>query len=131
MHVQALESRTFMSANLHTVSVPLRDSASGNLPGNQLEGTGSHLGRFTGAFNEQGVLVFTAANGDELWIETLSLGPTPDPGVWHVESQIIGGTGRFTGATGAGSHDLFVDDRVNFAFSAETTITLQRPWNNA
>src|SRR3954464_8800084 len=108
MQIESLESRTFMSADPHTVTVPLKDSVSGNLPANFLEGTGSHLGKFTGGFNDQGVLVFTAANGDELWIAAASLGPKSpdDPTVWHTEALIIGGTGRFDGASGTGSHDI-------------------------
>src|SRR6266516_3904127 len=119
--IEALESRMFLSADAHTVTVPIRDSVEGNLPGNYLEGTGSHLGKFTGAFNEQGVLVYTAANGDELWIVPVVLEPTADPTVWHTEALIIGGTGRFAGATGAASHDIyFTDAQGDFVFNAET-----------
>ena len=34
MHLEALESRALLSAGGHTVTVPLRSSAEGNLPGN-------------------------------------------------------------------------------------------------
>jgi hypothetical protein len=131
MHLESLESRTFMSADPHAVTVPLKDSVSGNLPARFLEGTASHLGKFTGTLNDQNVLVFTAANGDELWILPVTLGPKSeeDPTIWHTDALIIGGTGRFEGATGTGSHDIFfVDDQGDFVFNAEVTITLQRPW---
>jgi hypothetical protein len=59
MHIEALEQRRLMSADAHTVTVPIHDQVSGNLPDNFAEGTASHLGRFTAAFNAQGVFVFT------------------------------------------------------------------------
>ena len=128
--IEALESRMFMSADAGTVTVPLRDSVSGNLPGNFLEGTASHLGKFTGAFNAQGVVVFTAANGDELFALPTVLSPTDDPTIWHTEGIFVGGTGRFEGATGTFSHDiLFTDDQGDFVYDAQTMITLERPWN--
>ena len=116
MNVEVLESRMLMSANPGTVTVPLRDSVSGNLPGNYLEGTASLLGKFTAAFNDQGVVVFTAANGDQLFAQPTVLAPTDDPTVWHTEGIFIGGTGRFEGATGTFSHDvIFTDDQGDFA----------------
>ena len=57
-----------------------------------------------------GTVTFTAANGDELWIEHTMLGqlidetPNGPPdgftfvGTW----EAVGGTGRFTNATGSG-----------------------------
>ena len=46
------------------------------------------------------------------------------------EALIIRGTGHFEGASGTGSHDVFfTDSQGDFVFNAETTITLQRPWN--
>ena len=130
MQLEPLESRTFMSADANTVTVPLRDSVSGNLPANYLEGTASHLGHFTAAFNADGVVVFTAANGDELWALPTSLAPTDDPTVWHTEGIFIGGTGRFVGASGTFSHDvIFTDAQGDFIYNADTMITLQRPWN--
>jgi hypothetical protein len=133
MQIESLESRTFLSADGNTVTVPLKDSVSGNLAANLMEGTVSHLGKMTGAFDATGKLVFTAANGDELWIQPVELGPKDgDPMVWHVEALIIGGTGRFEGASGAGSHDVFFQDVPggNYVFEAETMVTLQRPWNS-
>jgi hypothetical protein len=129
MHLESLESRTFLSGAGNTVSVPLHGSAVGSLPGNLIVGNAAHLGRFTASFNTQGVLILTAANGDELWAAG-TLVPTPDPVVLHVDGTYVGGTGRFTGASGGFSHDLvFAGDQGNFTSSFEATITLQRPWN--
>lgn len=129
MHLEPLESRTFFSAG--TVTVPIQFSAEGNLPGNFVTGHASHLGKFTASFNEQGLLVITAANGDELWAQPSAFTPTSDPAVLHVEGNFIGGTGRFKGASGAFSHDItFVDGQGGIVYAYETTITLPRPWNN-
>src|SRR4051812_18205129 len=110
MNVEALESRTFLSAASGTVTVPIRDSVVGNLPANHFEGTASLLGKFTAAFNDQGVVVFTAANGDELFALPTVLAPTDDPTVLHTEGIFVGGTGRFGGATGTFSHDVILTD---------------------
>ena len=131
MHFERLESRTFLSADPHTVTVPLKDDVSGNLFANFAEGTASHLGKFTAAFNADGVFVFTAANGDELWALPTSLGPTGDPTVWHTEGNVIGGTGRFAGASGAFSHDVvFTDAQGDFVYTSRIEVTLVRPWND-
>ena len=130
MHLEPLESRTFFSAG-GTVTVPIQFTAEGNLPGNYAAGQASHLGKFTASFNQQGVLVITAANGDELLAAPTALTPTSDPAVLHIEGNFIGGTGRFEGASGAFSHDItFVDAQGNIVYSYDTTITLQRPWNS-
>jgi hypothetical protein len=129
MYLEPLESRTFFSAG--TVSVPIQFSAEGNLPGNFVAGRASHLGKFTASFNGQGLLVLTAANGDELWAQPTALTPTSDPAVLHIEGTFVGGTGRFAGAGGAFGHDItFVDAQGNIVYSYDTTITFQRPWNN-
>ena len=129
MHVESLESRTFLSVQPHTVTVPFRDSVEGNLPGNVAQGTASHLGHFTAAFNAQGVFVFTAANGDELWAQPTVLAPTSDPTVLHTEGKFIGGTGRFAGASGTFSHDIqLTSAEGDFVFEAESDLTLARPW---
>jgi hypothetical protein len=130
-YIEELESRRLMSAG--TVSVPLRGAAEGNLSGNVITivGHASELGKFTASFNAQGLLVLTAANGDELWASTGALVPTSDPTIWHVDGSYVGGTGRFVGASGTFSHDIqFVDAQGDFVYSIETRITLQRPWND-
>ena len=129
MHIETLESRALLSAGGHTVTVPLRSTASGNLPGNFVSGHATHLGKFTAAFNEQGQVVFTAANGDTLIAEPV-LTPTSDPAVVRAEGNLAGGTGRFTGATGTFSVELiFVNDQGDLVYKDNTSITLQRPWN--
>ena len=55
-----------------------------------------------------GTVTFTAANGDELWIEHTMLGQLvgplehPDGFLFEGEWTAVGGTGRFTNATGSG-----------------------------
>ena len=131
MHLESLESRTFLSANGNAVTVPIQFSAAGNLPGNFVTGHASHLGKFTASFNAQGLLVITAANGHQLFAQPSSFTPTSDPAVLHVEGNFVGGTGRFKGASGAFSHDItFVDAQGGIVYAYNTTITFQRPWNN-
>jgi hypothetical protein len=49
----------------------------------------------------------------------------------HVEGPYLGGTGRFTGASGSFTLDVtFLDDAGNFVFRFADSITLQRPWND-
>jgi hypothetical protein len=130
VHVENLESRTFLSADGNTVSVPLHGSAGGNLQNNLIVGHAGHLGHFTASFNAQGLLVLTAANGDQLF--AASGPPVPVSGnVFRVEGTYVGGTGRFEGASGTFSHDLtFTDSQGDFVYDIDTTITLQRPWND-
>ncbi len=92
------------------------------------EGTGTHLGKFTteiyfcgnGFEYKNGEGVFVAANGDELYFVVPSPGeiglimplPSPDP-LYEFYFQdpftIVGGTGRFEGASGSGYSDSYVD----------------------
>jgi len=130
MHLETLESRTFMSAGAHTVTVPLHSTAQGNLTENLVTGRATHLGKWTAAFNAEGVAVFTAANGDQVFAAPV-LTPTSDPNVVHVTGNYVGGTGRFTGATGTFSLDLiYVNNQGDFVYQFRDTITFQRPWNN-
>jgi len=131
MQVESLESRTFMSAGAHTVTVPLHSTASGNLIEGHFAGHSTHLGSFTAEFQPDGTVVFTAANGDQI-IGAPVLTPTGDPHVMHVEGPYLGGTGRFTGVSGTFTLDVtFSDDQGNFAFRFKDSITLQRPWNDS
>ena len=130
MQIEALESRTFLSADGNTVTVPAQYSVSGNLFDNVAEGNVAHLGKVTASFNAAGTFVFVAANGDELWAQPTILGPTGVDGVWHTEGFVVGGTGRFAGATGVFSHDIFfTDDQGDYVVHASTFLTLPRPWN--
>lgn len=79
-------------------------------------GTVSHLGRSTmesshctPAFEtiEGGEMTLVAANGDAVFIHYSGFAPFPIPGVTEfievdVDFEIVGGTGRFAGATGGG-----------------------------
>jgi hypothetical protein len=130
MHLEALEGRALLSAGGHTVTVPLRSTAEGNLAANLVTGHSTLLGKFTASFNELGQAVFTAANGDQL-IAAPVLTPTSDPTVVHAEGNFVGGTGRFEGATGTFSVDLiFVSAQGDFVYQHTDPITLQRPWND-
>lgn len=128
MQLEALESRTFLSAEPHAVTVPHHASAEGNLQQNVVVGHATRLGRFTGAFVAPDLVVFTAANGDELWVSPV-LTPVSDT-VFHVEGNYVGGTGRFAGASGSFEFDLtFVNQQGDFVYQHGGDITLQRPWN--
>jgi len=92
------------------------------------EGTATHLGKFTteiyfcgnGFEYKNGVGVFVSANGDELHYLIPSPGeighimplPIPDP-LYEFYFQdpftIVGGTGRFEGASGSGYTESYVD----------------------
>jgi hypothetical protein len=75
-------------------------------------GIATHLGRFTVNYEHvvdlptlagTGTAQFIAANGDRLFTEvTGQANPTEDPDVAYIEETytILGGTGRFAGATG-------------------------------
>lgn len=75
-------------------------------------GQGTLVGRFTtegellvntDTFEFTGTNTLTAANGDQIFIEiTGMLTPTANPGVFviSVETEFVGGTGRFENATG-------------------------------
>jgi hypothetical protein len=112
----------------HTVTVPLRGSAAGNLTKNLIVGHASVLGRFTASFNAQGLLVITTANGDQLRAAAGPLVPTGDSHVFQVSGTYVGATGRFAGATGTFSHDItFINDQGDFLYQIDTMLTLQLP----
>jgi len=119
------------AADPHTVTVPLHAHASGNLAENFIEGRATHLGLTTAALNDQGVLVFTVANGDQIF-STAVFTPTSDPNVLLAEGTYLGGTGRFTGVSGTFSVELiFVDDQGDFVYRfSDQSLTLLRPWND-
>jgi len=84
-------------------------------------GIATHVGRFTVTWDATvnlldgsgvGSLHLIAANGDSIFTEHLGQGdPTPTPGVFLVVeiNTIIGGTGRFAGATGTFTLERLVD----------------------
>ena len=94
------------------------------------EGTATHLGRFTAVQTERvdlatstatGTYNFTAADGDELFATTVSLGePTVPPNIANINGTgtISGGTGRFAGATGSFSYRFTMT--IDFASGTST-----------
>ena len=84
----------------------------------EMSGKATHLGNFTreefafiGADGSVvGTIVFTAANGDELWVEIDGAFTSAN----DVEGLYIitGGTGRFSGATGEAAFKAFTPDFV-------------------
>ena len=116
---------------------PLIIDGSGNLIGATPTGSGTatHLGQWTvtgtvkytpdnGVLRSSGEATITAANGDKLQIQidgTLDPVAAVDQGIFH----IVGGTGRFEGATGdanfvvsinplTGGFDLTVVGKINY-----------------
>jgi hypothetical protein len=130
MLIESLEARTFMSADPHTVTVPLHAAATGNLPAGVIySGHATHLGKFTGAFNADGVFVFTAADGDQLFAAPQFF-PVAGTNIVHVEGNYVGGTGRFAGTTGTFTLDLtLTNPQGDFVYRFEDSITFQRPSN--
>ena len=115
---------------------PFRGSAAGIVTGVvppnglviEATGTATHLGRFT---REEllflgpdgslaGEIVFTAANGDQLWVDVAGgfISPTTAVGTYTV----TGGTGRFRGATGGAAFEAFTPDGVHVQVTFEGTI---------
>ena len=115
---------------------PFRGSAvgmvTGQVPPNELiieyTGTATHLGRFTreerlflnpdGSFS--GTMVFTAADGDELWLDFSGAftSPTTAEGTY----TFTGGTGRFRHATGEAAFEAYTPDGVHVEAVFEGTI---------
>ena len=96
--------------------------------GVEATGHATHLGRFTldiphvvnrATRTAVGTYEFTAANGDKVYAEFTGLAtPTAIPGVLYIEetATIIGGTGRFAGATGS-----FTSERLYDTIEGTTT----------
>jgi hypothetical protein len=97
-------------------------------------GTATHLGRFTGTTDEivdvatatgTGTFNLTAANGDQLFTTTVGQADqsTP-PTISHVTetATIVGGTGRFAGATGTLNieHTMTIDFSTGIAKGSGT-----------
>ena len=95
-----------------------------------LTGTATHLGRFKASSEDRvdsanntaaGTLNFTAANGDQLFTETEGVEnefTPPNVSKVIIEARIVGGTGRFTGATG--TFTIHLTDIIDFASSTGT-----------
>jgi hypothetical protein len=99
-----------------------------------LTGNATHLGRFTlkgphrvnlatTPATATGTFEFTAANGDTLMASFTGLGtPTATPGIASIveTATIVGGTGRFAGATGR-----FIVERIVDLINFQTTGSLE------
>ena len=99
------------------------------ITGNE-EGTATHLGRFTATSVDTvdmatntatGTFNFTAADGDQLFATTVGVeNELIPPNVSHVtlSAEIVGGTGRFAGATGTFTIRLI--QTIDFATATST-----------
>jgi hypothetical protein len=97
----------------------------------EVESTGNatHLGDFTktesvlfgpgGTFS--GTVVFTAANGDQLWADFS--GSITSPTTLEGTYTFLGGTGRFSDATGTASFEASTPDGLHLAVSFEGSIS--------
>jgi hypothetical protein len=129
-------SPTQLRADGENPALPFQGSEQGMVtafvPPNELvietTGTATHLGQFTseeelflnpdGSFS--GIKVFTAANGDELWVdfEGAFTSPTTAEGTY----TFTGGTGRFQGATGGATFEANSPDGVHLEANFEGSI---------
>lgn len=94
------------------------------------EGTATHLGRFTATSEDRvnttnntasGTFNFTAANGDQLWTTTVGTeNEFVPPNVSKVTAAatIVGGTGRFAGASG--HLTIRITQTIDFATNSAT-----------
>jgi hypothetical protein len=95
----------------------------------EMSGGATHLGKFTreeyaylGADGSvTGTIVFTAANGDELWVEIdgAFTSATSVEGLYI----ITGGTGRFRGATGEAAFESYTPDLQYAEVTFEGTLS--------
>ena len=87
-------------------------------------GEATHLGRYTrtehlvldpSALTISGTIIFTAANGDELWCDLTGgfTGPNTLSGTYF----FTGGTGRFENAEGEAVFNVTQSDPINFTVS--------------
>jgi hypothetical protein len=118
-------------------NLPFMGVAAGQITGVEpsgavaIESTGNatYLGQFTrteyaffGPAGEiSGAVVFTAANGDQLWADFSGgfISPTTAEGTY----TFTGGTGRFTDATGTASFTATTPDGVHVAISFKGSIS--------
>ena len=116
--------------------LPFRGTAAGIVTGLvppnglvvEYTGTATHLGRFTREErlflnpdgSVTGTIVFTAADGDELWLDLEGgfTSPTTAVGTY----TFTGGTGRFRGATGEAAFAAYTPDGVHVEVTFEGKI---------
>lgn len=132
----ALGSPGRLGAGDQPVARPFAGSAQGyitaQIPPNglflEMAGQATHLGQFTreeyaylGADGSVvGTIVFTAANGDELWVVIDGAFTSANDVVGRY--IIAGGTGRFQGATGEAAFRAYTPDFVYAEVTFEGTI---------
>ncbi len=111
--------------------VPLKGKFAG--AGVAFSGTFSHLGAFTGVVDlGTGAAVWTAADGDTVTVQTTAFvidfaNPISATVFPYTQSiAITGGTGRFTGATGA-VEVVGTIDVVSFAYDGIVNGAISRP----
>jgi hypothetical protein len=134
-------------ASSSQVQVPFMGSISGTVAFTSpttavlsASGVATHLGRTTYAGNVSDITLtptgltnvlvetLTAANGDTLTFYCTEVAVETSPGVYQATDQwvVIGGTGRFEGATGQGTADTHVDLN-NGTFTKQVTGTISAP----
>ena len=95
------------------------------------QGQATHLGQFTRLANvvislvdgsAKGTVVFTAANGDDLFVEIDAV-PTGSPTTVAGTYTFTGGTGRFNGASGTAEFaGAFASDGIHISVAFEGTL---------
>jgi len=104
-------------------------------------GRAQHLGRFTAASVAETVNLdtgegdaayrFTAANGDEVRVHFAFTALPASPGVYAIQGvwQVVGGTGRFDGASGSGTYvgQVVFSGPLNALGQFELTGTISAP----
>ena len=92
------------------------------------QGQATHLGQFTRLANvvidgsAKGTVVFTAANGDHLFVEIDAV-PTGSPTTVGGTYTFTGGTGRFNGASGTAEFaGAFASDGIHISVDFEGTL---------
>jgi hypothetical protein len=134
-------------ASSSQVQVPFMGSISGTVAFTSpttavlsASGVATHLGRTTYAGNVSDITLtptgltnvlvetLTAANGDTLTFYCTEVAVETSPGVYQATDQwvVIGGTGRFEGASGQGTAETHVDLN-NGTFTKQVTGTISAP----
>ena len=119
----------FLGLAIAGLMVPLKGSLGGDRDG--FSGNFKHLGRFDGVYDYvEDTAVWTAANGDEVTIETtfFVLIEETEPSIFIYEQTLIitGGTGRFANAEGNATVEGVIN-LVTGEFDGYLKGTISRP----